>query len=62
MGVSDLESNFYNLLYNKALDNIDSNNKEELKETIQELKKIAHRSDIIVKELEIKYASMFRED
>lgn len=62
MGVSDLESNFYNLLYNKALNNIDSNNKEELKETIQELKKVAHRSDIIVKELEIKYASMFRED
>lgn len=62
MGVRSLESKIYNKLIKEALDCIETNNKEKLYKIILELKEIAHPSDIIVKELEIRHASLFEND
>ena len=62
MGVKSLENKLYNRLLKEALDCVNKNDIEKLKEIITELEKFTHPSDVIVEQLKLKLASLLAEE
>ena len=62
MGVKSLENKLYSKYFDKALKCIEQKDIEQLDELISKLKVISHPSDTIVKQLEIKRASLLLND
>jgi len=62
MGVKSLENKLYNRLLKEALDCVNKNDLEKLKEIIAELEKFTHPSDVIVQQLKLKLASLLAEE
>ncbi len=62
MGVKSLENKLYNRLLKEALDCVNKNDLEKLKEIIAELEKFTHPSDVIVQQLKLKLAFLLAEE